>query len=189
MQGEGAFAGRPASFIRLEGCNLHCVGCDTRFVGQELTVRQIVERVDEDFVVITGGEPCMQNLGPLVQALVGRGHTLALESNGTLSLPQRRFFRWVCVSPKTHHLERLPLLPFASEVKIPVGHERIGINVQELCELVARVRVLAPHAVVSVQPWLFGDSSDRSHFQAAYRIALECQVRVSLQIHKYLEVE
>ena len=77
IQGEGPFAGTPAVFIRLAGCNLKCPGCDTEYTSKrkEMTVAQILDAIYEvssittKLVVITGGEPFRQDLTRLLNAL------------------------------------------------------------------------------------------------------------------------
>lgn len=97
IQGEGPFAGMPCVFIRLAGCNLACHFCDTPFDehwDQPQTIEHIVKNVStvcgeerqhlRRLVVITGGEPLIQNIGPLVQALWESGtHTVQIETAGT----------------------------------------------------------------------------------------------------------
>jgi len=125
LQGEGANTGRPAVFCRFSGCNLWsgreedratatCQFCDTDFFGTDgtgggrfATSNELVEAIVREwpagsavkrFVVCTGGEPLLQ----LDQTLVGDLHRanceVAVETNGTLPVPQG--IDWVCVSPK-----------------------------------------------------------------------------------------
>ncbi len=95
LQGEGPFAGRRCTFIRLSGCNrgkkvgMSCQFCDTRFLlseGKILTIDQLVQQVEahqRELVVITGGEPMLQsNLVPLMKALIDGGKEIQIESNG-----------------------------------------------------------------------------------------------------------
>lgn len=89
IQGEGPFAGRPAIFIRLAGCNLQCPLCDTEYTNRtKMTVSQIEEEVfalqERGLVVITGGEPYRQNLNQLIKRLIYRGNHVQIETNGTL---------------------------------------------------------------------------------------------------------
>jgi len=123
LQGEGTNAGRPAVFCRFAGCNLwsgrevdrskaDCQFCDTDFVGTDgegggkfATAGQLAEAcaaaagaAGPTFVVLTGGEPMLQVDGALIDALHGRGFTVAIETNGTLPVP--RAIDWICVSPK-----------------------------------------------------------------------------------------
>lgn len=122
VQGEGPSAGQRATFVRLGRCNLTCVWCDTPYTWDwrglnghvyrphdELTtmsveqLRREVHRRAVPLVIITGGEPLLQQhtLAVLVRAL-GR-HRVEIETNGTLA-PQRQLteagVRLFVVSPK-----------------------------------------------------------------------------------------
>lgn len=92
VQGEGPLAGMPAVFVRMHGCNLRCYFCDTDFTSGELapTLDQLVDEIDARrraarVVVITGGEPMLQELGPLCEAICNRlGMRVQLETAGTV---------------------------------------------------------------------------------------------------------
>lgn len=110
LQGEGPFAGRPAVFVRLGGCNLACFWCDTDFESSEWkpSLDEVVSEVSAftdgttQLVVITGGEPFRQNIKPLVERLLGAGLQVQIETNGTLwvDLPENKNLH-IVVSPKT----------------------------------------------------------------------------------------
>jgi organic radical activating enzyme len=96
VQGEGATAGCPAVFVRLQGCSVGCAWCDTRYswdpgAGRTMTVGEILEAVAAHGcprVVVTGGEPLESPLfAPLLAALAARGHTVEVETSGTLAPP------------------------------------------------------------------------------------------------------
>ena len=126
LQGEGANAGRPAVFCRFAGCNLWsgreidrasavCTFCDTDFVGTDglgggkfasavaladaVASHWPVAYAGDRFVVCTGGEPALQLDVALIDALHACGFTIAIETNGTLPLPEG--IDWTCVSPKS----------------------------------------------------------------------------------------
>jgi organic radical activating enzyme len=110
IQGEGPFAGHPAVFIRLNGCHLKCTFCDTKFDDPKdpvLPYYEVVRRVNSisrsaKLVVITGGEPMVQNIGPLVQALRAEGYLVQIETAGTFYRPcMVNEGVTVVVSPKT----------------------------------------------------------------------------------------
>jgi len=95
VQGESTHAGKPTVFVRLAGCNLRCVWCDSAhtFTGGELrSVADVVEEVrglGVHTVEITGGEPLLQRpVIELMRRLVQRGHEVMLETSGSLSIEE-----------------------------------------------------------------------------------------------------
>jgi len=115
IQGEGPFAGLPAIFVRLAGCNLRCWWCDTDFESSTWRpdipdlVQSIVdagEHIKTDLVVLTGGEPFRQDISELVHELLGLKYRVQIETNGIAWIPD--FERYlvtdrctIVVSPKT----------------------------------------------------------------------------------------
>lgn len=87
VNGEGLQSGRPMVFVRLSGCNLRCNWCDTKEAWVQKEKRsshEIIESVREyrtNWVCITGGEPLLQDLEPLISELE---YKISLETNGTI---------------------------------------------------------------------------------------------------------
>ena len=124
IQGEGYHSGKAAVFCRFSGCNLWsglekdregaiCKFCDTNFWGTDgenggkYTKEEIVKiifslwPITQDinpFIVLTGGEPALQLDQELVDFFHENNITIAIETNGTLKLPEG--IDWVAVSPK-----------------------------------------------------------------------------------------
>jgi 7-carboxy-7-deazaguanine synthase len=96
LQGESSYAGLPCVFVRLAGCNLRCVWCDSEYTfkgGQKRTLPEIehdVRRLSPDggLVEITGGEPLLQEKEAvaLMEHLLISGYTVLLETSGERSL-------------------------------------------------------------------------------------------------------
>jgi len=93
VQGESTWAGLPCIFVRLTGCPLRCVWCDTEYAfhgGEKTTVGAVVEQCQGlacPLVEITGGEPLAQKgCGPLAQALLDAGFTVLCETSGALPI-------------------------------------------------------------------------------------------------------
>lgn len=113
IQGEGALAGTPAHFIRFAGCNLTCHWCDTNFsVTTKMHVKDIVKILNSvpnsgNLVVLTGGEPTLQNLAPLTAALIMDGYRIQIETNGTMLDRIPNEVDWITVSPKPYDYKRL----------------------------------------------------------------------------------
>ncbi|MFO8027631.1 MAG: 7-carboxy-7-deazaguanine synthase QueE [Opitutales bacterium] len=110
FQGEGAHAGKAAYFIRTYGCPVHCPWCDSAGTWHPDYVPEKVNRIKVDelvaaaaatraeFVVVTGGEPAIHDLRPLVEALHAAGLRAHLETSG--AFPIKGEFDWITLSPK-----------------------------------------------------------------------------------------
>jgi len=94
IQGESSFAGLPCTFIRLTGCNLRCSYCDTPYAYEEgtwMSVPDILSTIRSmgggELVEVTGGEPLLQDpCLPLMDGLLQGGHTVLVETNGSLDI-------------------------------------------------------------------------------------------------------
>lgn len=162
IQGEGPFAGTPAVFVRLAGCNLQCPMCDTEYTRRDDTaIADIVHAVafelvdkryrdsppserdlttaDCSLVVITGGEPFRQPIGLLIQALIKEGFRVQVETNGSLFQPAVNYFDeklTIVCSPKTGQVNR-QLLPYIKAFKYvataeSLEHSEDGLPVHAL---------------------------------------------------------
>ena len=147
IQGEGAWQGTPATFIRLQGCNVGCSWCDTKSTwgkgegSEKLTADQIVDKgIYHKHVVITGGEPTLYNLAPLVTAL-RRNNPLAyvqLETSGQNKVTDGAGFSWITCSPKSvlGFVIHPELRPFVNELKFVVDKDLTVANVQKVLGVV-----------------------------------------------------
>ena len=92
IAGETTWAGLPATFIRLSGCNLRCSWCDTKKAwepGRDMPLERVLDLLGQDagLAVVTGGEPLMQaGTIQLCRRLVERGWEVLLETNGSLDV-------------------------------------------------------------------------------------------------------
>ncbi len=93
IQGESTWAGLPCTFVRLTGCPLRCVWCDTAYAfhgGTRMDVDKVVAAVREKgcrLVEITGGEPLVQpGAATLAERLLQEGHTVLVETSGALDI-------------------------------------------------------------------------------------------------------
>lgn len=93
ISGEGGSAGRACTIVRLTGCNLRCAWCDTAYAweeGREMSIDEIlteVERLGGGLVLVTGGEPLLQDATPeLLRRLCDAGCEVLLETNGSLDI-------------------------------------------------------------------------------------------------------
>src|SRR2546422_1048059 len=89
IQGESTHAGKPCVFVRLTGCSLRCVYCDTKYAyagGREMSLQEVLGVVaghPAKLVEVTGGEPLEQEeVYLLMSSLLDRGYTVMLETGG-----------------------------------------------------------------------------------------------------------
>ena len=137
IQGEGLRAGQPTIFIRLAGCNatpeFWCwEWCDTKWarskyndpVSENEILEQIMCLPQSDWICITGGEPLITDLAPLVTLLKKKGYLIQIETNGTL-YQNLSIDHWT-VSPKTSCIEEV-YWGIAKEIKWIVS-EKSDLN-------------------------------------------------------------
>ncbi len=184
IQGEGAFLGLGASFIRLAGCNLRCSWCDTKHsfdvqAASLLSVDAILGtwRFTQPLVVITGGEPTLHDLGPMVRALKKLGKYVTLETNGTNPVPDEWGIDWVTVSPK------------------PGSNYAINCRADELKYVVDddfEIGVIQTERVPLQRIYLQVESGRLESAARAFTLVTmnpDLHLRVGVQLHKILHVE
>lgn len=93
LQGEARTVGRPTVFVRLTGCPLRCVYCDTAYAfsgGELMTLQAVLDAVAQfspAYVTVTGGEPLAQpECLPLLSALCDQGYEVSLETSGAMPI-------------------------------------------------------------------------------------------------------
>ena len=92
IQGESSHAGRPCSFVRLTGCPMRCVWCDSEYTfygGERVSFEDIFAKLEEfgcNLVEVTGGEPLAQKkVFPFITQLCDRGYEVLIETGGYVS--------------------------------------------------------------------------------------------------------
>ena len=200
IQGEGPFCGERALFFRLNGCNLRCPGCDTEYTGTDMFVQPaffVNVAAEHDWqrgslVVITGGEPFRQNIGPAVNRLLNEGYRVQIETNGVLApdgIPwDHERFSVVC-SPKTsriHDKVWQEALAFKYVLRAGEVDETDGLPTRALLHKAApRVARPPERALVYVQPMDEQDQAANAlNLDAAIRSAMTFGHRLQIQIHK-----
>ena len=198
LQGEGRQAGRAAVFLRFSRCNLWsgreadrgeavCRFCDTDFVGTDgpgggvfRGAESLAAHVaaiwgagrEHRFVVCTGGEPALQLDTELVDALHAEGFEVAVETNGTLPLPDG--LDWVCVSPKAG---TVLVVTDGDECKLVFPQE--GIDPADLEDLAFDHFLLSP---------MDGSDVARATEAAVAYCLAHPRWRLSMQTHKFLGI-
>jgi 7-carboxy-7-deazaguanine synthase len=187
VQGEGAFAGAPAYFIRLGGCDVGCVWCDVKEswdAGKhpEIEVDKLVADVvasGAGLCVVTGGEPAMYNLEFLTLSLKQNGIRTHVETSGAYELTGK--WDWVTFSPKKFKAPVDSIYAIASELKVVVFHK------SDLQWAATHQERINSASVLYLQP----EWEKREEMQPLILdfIRKNIQWRISVQTHKYLGVD
>lgn len=123
IQGEGSNFGKQVIFIRLGNCNLKCPWCDTNWKKyKELTIQEIMKEISKyncKNVIITGGEPTISDLTPLLKELKDKGYWIAIETNGTNNISYE-YIDYIATSPKFIYGPNIIKLKKANEIRIVV---------------------------------------------------------------------
>ena len=201
IQGEGPFAGCPAVFVRLAGCNLQCPACDTEYTGtrismSEVEVRMAIEDVTPKsfvglpLVVITGGEPFRQDISVLVKDLLFNDYDVQIETNGTLyqELPWMHLNLTVVCSPKTGKLNA-SLAPHIKYLKYVLKAGQVdpkdGLPISSMLSSSAIARPPHDRAGIFVQALDEKDEElNRQNLKAAIQSSLLFGHRLCIQTHK-----
>jgi 7-carboxy-7-deazaguanine synthase len=194
IQGESTQTGRRCSFVRLTGCNLRCVWCDTAYAfegGEELEVEEIVARVEAHgtrFVLVTGGEPLAQSgVHDLMGALLARRWEVMVETGGSLDIGAVDSRVRIVLDLKCpgsgmearNRWENLNLLKPSDEIKFVLA----GEGDYRWARQVVRERRLADRFTVLFSP-VHGVLSNRALAEWILEDGLD--VRMQIQLHKQI---
>lgn len=186
IQGEGAYSGFAAYFIRLGGCDVGCVWCDVKesWDIKAHPKRQVDEMVDEavksgaKIAVITGGEPAMHDLGILTSRLRESGLRTHIETSG--AHPISGTWHWICFSPKKFKAPLEETYMMADELKVVVYNKH---DLQWAETHAAKVR---KDCQLYLQPeW---DRTEIVMPMIVDYVKRHPKWRISLQTHKFLNI-
>jgi 7-carboxy-7-deazaguanine synthase len=194
IQGETSFAGLPFTFVRLSGCNLRCTYCDTQYAyeeGEEQSLEGVIaeiEKRDVPRLVITGGEPLLQDeTYALCSRLLDRGYTVLLETNGSILIKD--------VDPRVHRIldlkcpgsgmdnrmdfSNITCLTTRDEVKFVISHRE---------DFAWALAAIKQHALQGRAHILFSPVYGRLRPAelAAWILKEKLNVRLQLQLHRYI---
>ena len=186
LQGEGAYAGQAAYFIRIAGCDVGCSWCDVKeswnvaedqYLDLDFLVNE-VNRSKASLVVITGGEPAMYDLEALTSSLKKDKRRIHIETSGAYTISGE--FDWVCVSPKRFKKPLDSSLKMADELKM------IVVNRQDLLWATELSQKCSTTCQLLLQPeW---DRSEKVFPIITDFIKDDQKWKLSLQLHKYLNI-
>ena len=208
IQGEGTRAGLPCIFVRLTGCNLRCIWCDTEYAfhgGSKHSLPQILKKVASlaragsapvSLVEITGGEPLLQPETPaLAEQLLGAGYEVMIETSGErlVGILPRDVIKIVDVKCPdsgeggTFHSANLEAMDRKDEIKFVISSRR---DYDFARDFTIRHRLAERVRQVLFSP-VFPDPQGRwegleARTLVEWILADGLPVRLGLQLHKFL---
>lgn len=178
VQGEGAYTGYPAIFVRFAGCNMNCPFCDTnfseRFKLSQLELIEGIKSLSPKIIILTGGEPTLQLSTRFLSLLKKRipEKRIHIESNGQKKFPPKwmKLIDWVTISPKDNLFKQRE----GSELKLLYQ----GQGLDYLNELKRTTNFIR----YSLQP------ISRKNEMETFKMAIKSNWCLSLQIQKIIGV-
>lgn len=186
IQGEGAWQGHAAYFIRLGGCDVGCVWCDVKeswdaTAHPTVAVEDIVAEASKHparIAVITGGEPLMYQLDYLTDKLKNVGFRTHIETSGVYPLSGQ--WDWICFSPKKFKKPNDSIFFKADELKV------IIYNQSDFAFAESFVSSMKQGCKLLLQPeW---SKSDKMMPLIVEYVKANPAWQASLQTHKYMQI-
>jgi 7-carboxy-7-deazaguanine synthase len=196
IQGESTHAGRPCTFVRLTGCPMRCVWCDSEYTftgGEHISIEAVMDQVRAfgvDLVEVTGGEPLAQKQGfELIRQLCEAGYEVLVEAGGYVSTAELDKRAKVILDVKCpgsgeearNDWTNLELIRAdKDEIKFVVADEA---DWKYAKEVIARYDLETRAKAVLISPvWDGPDLKELADWVAGSGL----NVRMQLQLHKYI---
>jgi 7-carboxy-7-deazaguanine synthase len=196
IQGESTHTGRRCTFVRLTGCPMRCVWCDSEYTftgGEHISIDDVMAQVrgfDCNLVEVTGGEPLAQNEAlRLISRLCDEGYEVLIETGGYVStenVDQRAkvILDVKCPGSGEHERNHWPNLDILradqDEVKFVIANRA---DWDFACDIIARFHLESRTKAILISPvWEGIDLKE----MAAWILDSGLNVRLQLQLHKYI---
>lgn len=195
IQGESTYAGLPCTFVRLTGCNLRCLYCDTQYSydnGIEMTVGDIIGRVRQagvKLVEITGGEPLLQKEETLLltRDLLDGGYEVLIETNGSRSIQDIDKRAVIVLDVKTPGSRMSDEMDFSNFDHLKPSDE-VKFVICDRADYDWAKAVVAEFGLAGKAKLLFSPALGMLHPRQLAKWIVEDRlaVRLNTQIHKYI---
>ena len=194
IQGETSQSGLPTIFIRLTGCPLRCVYCDTEYAfneGEQMTLAEILEKISVykiKRVTVTGGEPLAQkNCRPLLTMLCNEDYDVSLETSGSLDIQDidSRVARIVDLkTPASGEVDK----NLYDNIKYLTANDQVKFVICDREDYEWSIKKLSEYKLSDQCEVLFSGSHGEIQATQLADWILEDQlpVRLQIQLHKYL---
>lgn len=196
IQGESSHAGRPCAFVRLTGCPMRCVWCDSTYTftgGERVTFDEIFAQLQSfgcNLVEVTGGDPLAQkNVFPFITQLLDEGYEVLIETGGFFSTEKVDARAKVILDVKCPASGESERNHWANLERLNPGKDEIKFVIADLNDLEFARKVIGKYNLencakeILISP-IFGIENLQQIAEIVSRSGLK--VRLNLQLHKYI---
>jgi len=177
IQGEGAYVGNPALFIRLSGCTRKCSFCDSKYHTKfvKFSVDDLVKKIIRarvNIIVWTGGEPALQQeeIYKVIKKTSAKQHHL--ETNGDIKMDYNKF-SYTCCSPK----DRSGLLNFLA------NNNTINFDIKVVTDLYKLNINMLKEATIIMPLTTYNETKDLKLKQKVWKYCIEHNKTYSPRLH------
>ena len=196
IQGESTHAGRPCTFVRLTGCPMRCVWCDSEYTftgGEHMSIDAVMAQVHAfgcNLVEVTGGEPLAQKQAfTLVERLCNEGFEVLIETGGYVSTAGLDARAKVILDVKCPASGEEPRNDWSNLERLRADRDEVKFVIADEGDWHYAQKVIAEYdlqtrarAVLISPAWGQIDLQQLANWIAASGL----NVRMQLQLHKYI---
>lgn len=196
IQGESSHAGRPCTFVRLTGCPMRCVWCDSEYTftgGEHVPLEDVISKVRDfgcNLVEVTGGEPLAQKSAfTLISRLCDEGFEVLIETGGYVSTEEVDPRAKVILDIKCPASGEEPRNDWSNLKRLRADKDEVKFVVADLDDWEYAKKIIADYNLETcTRAILISPAWGQIDLQKlADRVASSgLQVRMQLQLHKYI---
>ncbi len=196
IQGESSHAGRPCAFVRLTGCPMRCVWCDSEYTftgGERFSFDEIFTKLREfgcNLVEVTGGDPLAQkNVFPFIEKLLDDGYEVLIETGGFFSTENVDARAKIILDVKCPASGESKRNHWANLERLRMEKDEVKFVITDLSDWEFAKDVIAKYDLenqakeILISP-IFGIENLVEISETVFRSGLK--VRLNLQLHKYI---
>ena len=196
IQGESTHAGRPCTFVRLTGCPMRCVWCDSEYTftgGEYFSLDDVMQKVrdfDCRLVEVTGGEPLAQpEAFTLIERLCSEGFEVLVETGGFVSTEKVDARASIILDVKCPASGEEPRNHWPNLARLRPDRDEVKFVIASLDDWTYTLEVITRHeldkrakAILISPAWDVLDLKNVADWVSSSGLDL----RMQLQLHKYI---
>ena len=196
IQGESTHAGRPCTFVRLTGCPMRCVWCDSEYTftgGEHYSIDHIMDQVAAfgcKLIEVTGGEPLAQKEAfPLIQRLCDEGYEVLIETGGYVSTANVDRRAKIILDIKCPASGEEPRNDWSNLDRLRADKDEVKFVIADEADWIYAKHLIEQHALESrTKAVLISPAWGQVDLQqlAGWIASSGLNVRMQLQLHKYI---